>query len=311
MMPRIMVGRQTPICFLFCGGTLRASHASVRFLLVALLSMSAAARAEYPDREVDRPIVIAPGLSELSAGGLYARATRGFDETARTRALPAGGVESAATATVSGRYGVFQGLEVFVLAPYVVRLQESGSDRVLSGIGRAALGARYEISPRPLTFASVSGGLVLPSTARRLRTDPDGTLHRDHLAVSGAASFKQVLLDHSAAFGVAEVEFPFANEEDDDADRDPPATLRFSAGSIFQLESRVWVSAGASLTRTNRDRIAGEIVPESDQFRVDLLPALGVHLHRQIDATASAAIPVAGKNVPQSYFAGGAVRVRF
>ena len=282
----------------------------MRFVLPLLL-ISTAAFADYPDREVDRPIVLPPGLSEIGAGAGYARAARAYDDGSRAHPLPSGGVESAILASAFARYGVFQGLEVWAVAPYIVRLQEAGADRPVSGTGRGELGARYEIHPRPLTYASVSGGLVLPSTARRLRTDPDGTLHRDHLAVSGAASFKHVLLDQTAAWGSASIEFPFANEDDDAEDRDPPATMRFAAGSTFQLEHRIWASIGGSLTRTNRDRIAGEVVPSSDQFRVDLLPAIGVHLHRQLDATISAAVPVAGKNVPQAYLAGGSLRVRF
>lgn len=269
------------------------------------------AHAEYPDREVDRPIVLPPGLSEVSAAGEYARATRGFDEGARTHALSDGGIESAATATALARYGVFQGLEVWVRAPYVVSLGVRGDERPLSGTGRAAFGARYELSPRPLTYLAAAGGIVLPSTAPALRTDPDGTLHRDHLAVSGTLSFKQVLLDATAAWGVAEIVFPFANEDDDLGQRDPPATFRLAAGSIVQIDDRFHASAGASYTRTNRDRIAGGVVPRSDQFRVDLLPEVGVLLHPQVDVAAGAALPVSGKNTPQSYLFTATARVRF
>lgn len=279
--------------------------------IAAAVLVAATAHADYPDREVDRPIVLPPGLSEAGASGEYARATRGFDADARTRALGDGGIESAVTTTALARYGVFQGLEVWVRAPYVLRLGVRGDDRPLSGTGRAAFGARYERSPRPLTYVAASAGIVLPSTSRALRTHPDGTLHRDHLAVSGAASFKQVLLDQTAAWGSAEIVFPFANEDDDLAERDPPATFRFAAGSLFQIDDRFHASAGASFTRTNRDRIAGGIVPRSDQFRIDLLPEVGVALHRQIDVAIGAALPVSGKNTPQSYLATATARVRF
>lgn len=288
-----------------CRRMRRAPH----FLFVAMF-VAGSARAEYPDREVDRPIVLPPGMSEVSAAGEYARATRGFDSDARTGALPEGGLESAATATALARYGVFQGIEVWVRAPYVLRLGAK-DERPLSGTGRAAFGARYEVSPRPLTYIAAAGGIVLPSTARALRTDPDGTLHRDHLAVSGSLAFKQVLLDQTAAWGFGEIVFPFANEDDDAAQRDPPATFRFAAGSLFQIDDRFHASAGASFTRTNRDRIAGGIVPRSDQFRVDLLPELGVQILPQVDFAIGAALPVSGKNTPQSYFVTGTARVRF
>ena len=120
-----------------------------------------------------------------------------------------------------------------------------------------------------------------------------------------------MLLDQTAAWGSAEIVFPFANEDDDLAERDPPATFRFAAGSIFQIDDRFHASAGASFTRTNRDRIAGGIVPRSDQFRIDLMPEVGVALHRQIDVAVGAALPVSGKNTPQSYLATATARVRF
>lgn len=282
-----------------------------RAVLAAAMFATISARAEYPDREVDRPIVLPPGLTEASIAVEYARATRAFDESARTHALPAGGTESAATATAASRYGVFQGLEVWVTAPYIVRLQTADAERPLSGTGRASFGARYEVSPRPLTFVAASGGIVLPSTAQRLRRDADGTLYRDHLAVSGSLAFKQVLLDATAAWGSAELVFPFANEDDDLAGRDPPATFRFAAGSIFQVDDRFFANVGASFTRTNRDRVSGGVVPRTDQFCVDLLPAAGMHVHRQVDVGFSAALPVAGKNTAQSYLFTGTIRARF
>lgn len=282
-----------------------------RAALAAALLSALPAWAEYPDREVDRPLVLAPGMTEVFLAGEYARAMRAFDADARTHALPPGATESAVTATAFSRYGVFQGLEVWVTAPYIVRLQTANAERPLSGTGRAAFGARYEISPRPLTFVAGSGGVVLPSTARRLRTDPDGTLRRDHLAVSGSLAFKQVLLDATAAWGSAEIVFPFANEDDDRAERDPPATFRFAAGSIFQVDDRFFANAGASFTRTNRDRVSGAVIPKSDQFRVDLLPTIGMHVNRQVDLSAAAALPVAGKDTPQSYLFTGTIRARF
>lgn len=279
-------------------------------LATGLLLLASTANADWPAREVDRPLVLDAGTTELSLAGDVARAAHVFDEDSRARGLPDGGELTAATVTVAGRYALFQGAEVWFHAPYVARLEAPGTEPV-SGSGRASFGARYEVKPSPLTFVAATAGIVLPSTSRRLRTAPDGTLVRDHLAVRGAAAFKQVLLDATAAWGTVEIVFPFANEDDDEAERDPPATYRVSAGSTFQIDSRFFVEAGAAFTRTNRDRIAGAVVAGSDQYRVELEPVAGAHLHERADARAWLSIPVAGKNTPQSWIAGGELRVRF
>ena len=288
----------------------RAARAAALAGALTAASAPAAALADYPDREVDRPLVVEPGMSEAALTGEWARASRIYDGDARSRALPEGAAQSAVTAMVAGRYGLFRGLEVWFRAPYVVRLGTRGEDPV-SGTGRGAFGARYQIQPQPMTFAAVTAGVVLPSTARKLRTAPDGTVFRDHLAVEGAAAFKQVLLDSTAAYGLAGIVFPFANEDDDEAERDPPATFRLAAGSIFQVHDRFYADAGVSYTRTNRDVVSGGIVPRSDQYRVDLRPAAGYQPLPRLDLRAAAALPVAGKNTPQSIEVTGEVRWRF
>ena len=285
----------------------------MRPLLLSLgvfLLCSGVARAEYPDREVDRPLLIAPGLSEVTVSAEYAAARRFFDEDGRETDLPEGAARSAITATALARYGVFQGLEVFASAPWLVRLQSEGRDD-LSGSGRAALGAGYEVSPQPFLFLAARGALVLPSTARRLRTDDAGVVHHDHLAVAGAIHYKQALLDSSATHGSFEIVFPFANAEDQEIRRDPPSTLRFTAGSTFQVQQNLFVDAAASFTRTNRDRIAGGIVPRSDQFRADVRPSVGLHVLPQGDLLVTLVLPVAGRNTPRAASAIAAARLRF
>lgn len=277
--------------------------------LVAALATSAHA-AEYPEREVDRPLVLPPGTSEAVAIGEYERAVRAFDADARAARLPAGALQSSATAAIAARFGLFRAVEVWLAAPYIARLGAKG-ETPRSGTGRASVGGRYEVRPSPVTFVAASGGLVLPSTARRLRTGAGGAVRRDHLALSGGAAFKHVMLDATAAYGFAEIVFPFANEDDDAARRDPPATFRVGAGSLFQVEERLFTDFGVSFTRTNRDRSSGGVVPGSDRYRIDLRPALGVQLHPRLDARGSFEIPVAGKNTVQSFVARGEVRYRF
>lgn len=279
-------------------------------LATCLLLLGAPAAAEYPAREVDRPLVLDPGTSEVSLGADLARAAHVFDGDGRSRALPDGNVLTSLTFAIGGRYALFQGAEVWFRAPYVARVEAPGTEPV-SGAGRVSFGARYELQPSPLTFVAAGGGLVLPSTARRLRTRPDGSLERDHLAVTAAASFKQVLRDATAAWGAAEIVFPFANEDDDEAERDPPATFRLSAGTTFQIDALFFADAGAAFSRTNRERIAGDVVRDTDRFRVSLEATAGMHVHASGDARATLSIPVGGKNAPQSWIAGGELRVRF
>lgn len=275
---------------------------------VGLLAL--AMLADYPAREVERPLVVPPGMSEVAGTLEYRDADRFYDPDSRIRRLPGDASSSAALARAHGRYGLFQNLEVRVAAPWTVRLDPAGGDAV-SGLGRLSLGARYELRPRPGSFVAGELDAVLPSTARRLRTDPDGTVFRDHLAIAGALHTKHSFLDASAAHASLGFIFPFANADDQDADRDPPATLFVEAGSTFQVGLHLWADATAAFTRTNREEVAGGTVPRSDQFRVDLKPSAGIHVTAAADVSLHGSIPVAGKNTPQTWGAAMQLRFRF
>lgn len=264
----------------------------------------------YAAREVDRSLVLPPGVAEAAIEGEYTLAARYFDRDAATRALPAGAAARAATATIRGRYGLFRSLEVFAEGPWIVRLDPEG-DRAVSGAGRAAIGARYQLSPKPITFLAADLAAVLPTTAPRLRTGADGTIHRDHLAVAGTLHLKQRLFASGAAHASAGFVAPFANADDEDAGRDPPSSFFVVAGSTFQLSDRWWADASGRFTRTNRDRVAGGVVPRSDQFLAELRPTLGANLRRDADLEVTTSLPVAGKNTPQSFGVTATVRIRF
>lgn len=285
--------------------------------LAAVLVMAA-----WPVREVERPIVVFPGMTEIEVGLAGTSAARWFDEDSRTRVLPPGSTTSAAAVGVGARYGLFQGLEVSVALPWIARLDPEGSEPV-SGSGRAELGARYELPWPGVTWTEtgeqiappfrIAGEIraVLPSTARRLRTDEAGVVHKDHLAVAGALQVKHHVGELTAAHATAGFVAPFANAEDREAERDPPSTLFLAAGSTFQPSDRIWADLSAAFTRTNRDRIAGGVVPRSDQFLVELRPAAGVTVLRNLDVSVHAGLPLAGKNTPQSFTIGTGARFRF
>lgn len=273
---------------------------SVVFALVLFL--------DFPAREVDRPLVVSPGMSELNGGFEYRDAGRFYDEDSRLRRLPGDASTSAALATAHGRYGLFRNLEVRASVPWTVRLDRAGGSTV-SGLGRMSLGARYQMQPAPASFVAGEVAMVLPSTARRLRTAPDGTVQRDRLAIAGALHAKHVLLDASAAHASLGFVFPFANADDQEADRDPPATLFVEAGSTFQVGHRLWADASAAFTRTGREDVGGTVVPRSDQFEVALKPSAGIHVTRAADVSLHGSIPVAGRNTPQTF--GAALQLRF
>lgn len=247
-------------------------------------------------------------MSEVGGVFVYRDADRFYDSGSRLRPLPGDASTSALLATAHGRYGLFQNLEVRVAAPWTVRLDRAGGSPV-SGLGRLELGARYEIRPKPIAFVAGEVALVLPSTARRLRTGPDGSVRRDHLAVAGALFAKYTVLDASAAHVSLGFVFPFANADDQQADRDPPASLFVEAGSSFQVGGHVWADGSARFTRTHRDEVAGGAVPRTDQFEVALKPSAGVHVTRAADVSLHGSIPVAGRNTPQTW--GAALRLRF
>ena len=165
--------------------------------------------------------------------------------------------------------------------------------------------------PADLTFVAGELSTVLPTTARRLRTDPGGVVHPDHLAIGGTLYVKQVLLDSTAAHGSVGFVYPFANADDDRAKRDPPSTFAVTAGSTFQISERIYADATAAFTRTNRDRVSGGIVPRTDQYRVEVRPTAGIQIDPRFDLAGSASIPVAGKNTPQSYGVNAQLRFRF
>ena len=277
---------------------------------------------QWPIQEVARPLVAEPGMSEVEVAVAAASASRWYDADSRTRAMPPGSASSAATAEIAGRYGLFQGLEVSVALPWIARLDPAGGDPV-SGAGRAELGARYEL-PWPGTTWTETGeripppfrvsgdvAVVLPSTARRLRTDDAGVVHKDHLAAAGAVRVKHHVSDHAAAHAFAGFIAPFANAEDREAERDPPSSFTLSAGSTYQATARLWADVTASFTRTNRDRVAGGVVPRTDQFLVRLEPAAGLAIARNVDVAIRLAVPLAGKNTPQSFTLSSEARVRF
>ncbi len=276
----------------------------------------------WPIREVERPLVIPPGVAEVEGEVAAASSSGWYDADSRRRALPDGSASSAATAAVSGRYGLFQGLEVGVRVPWIARLDTAGGDPV-SGSGRAELGARYELPwpgttwtetgeqiPPPFRVAA-EAAVVLPSTARRLRTDELGVVHKDHLAIAAAIHAKHHASDATAPHASLGFVAPFANEEDRAADRDPPSSLFLSAGSTFQPSDRIWADLTATFARTNRDRVAGGAVPRTDQFLVELNPAVGLNLERNVDVALRAGIPLAGKNTPQSFSITSEARIRF
>lgn len=261
-------------------------------------------------------------MTEIEGELAGATASRWYDADSRRRSLPPGSVSSATSATIAGRYGLFQGLEVTVALPWIARLDPEGG-RPVSGVSRAELGARYELPWPGTTWTetgeqvpprfrlSVDVAAVLPSTARRLRTDDAGVVHKDHLAVAAALRAKHHVSDAIAVHGRAGFVAPFANAEDREAERDPPTTFEVSAGATYQASDHVWGDLGAAFVRTNRDRIAGGVVPRSDQFRVEVRPALGVAITRDVDLGLRLALPIAGKNTPQSFSIASEARVRF
>lgn len=289
----------------------------MRFAIAAaipLLAWALPARAEigdYPLREVDRPLVLIPGLAEFEARAGYADVPGNYDAEGRVARLGAGSVTSAAELEVAGRYGLFRAFEISFRAPWTASLAtKAGTTQ--SGSGRARLGVAWTPPSTPGgADIALEGALVLPTTARVLRTDAAGVVHHDRLALAGSAGAKYRVAPDGAAHALAGFVFPFANADDRAADRNPPATFFVVAGSLFQLTDQLHADAAAGFTRTNRDRVAGGIVPRSDQFRVDLEPAIGFAPTRWYDLGLRASIPVAGKNTPQAFDLQATARARF
>lgn len=284
-------------------------------LSLVLLFLPAVASAEigdYPIRESDRPLVLVPGLAEFDLTAGFTKVPGAYDADARVAHTIAGGVTSSWDSTLVGRYGLFRDFEIHVRAPYTLALATKGSSTAISGSGRAALGVSWT-PPETGTSADLAlgGALLLPTTARSLRTDPAGLVHHDHLAVAASLDGKIRVADDAAAHGGGSIVFPFANEDDRTNDRNPPASFSIGAGSTFQLSDRVWTDASAAFSRTNRDRVAGGIVPRSDQFLVDFEPSIGIAPTRWYDLRLSASIPLAGKNTSQAFALRLGARARF
>ncbi|HVO29411.1 MAG TPA: hypothetical protein VMV18_01690 [bacterium] len=286
-----------------------------RALVVGLLLFPGVARADlgdFPSSEAARPLLATPGLTEIETQAAWVHAPDVYGADARIAAAPAGVITSAIGAEIAGRYGLFKSFEISFREPWTFALNTRAHEGATSGSGRARLGLSW--TP-PWTASGVDvaidGALVLPTTAHVFRTDATGAVHPDHLSVGGSLRAKYLLSDDDAAHVEGGFLFPFANSDDRAADRVPPASFFVSAGSIFQLGERAWVDAAAGVTRTNRERIATGIVPQSDQFLVDAHPAIGLSPTRWYDLILTASLPVAGKNTSQAYSVGAVVRARF
>lgn len=266
----------------------------------------------FPQEEVARPVLAPAGLTETRLDATWVFAPTTWNADARTAPASDGAVTSAVLLSVTGRYGLFRALEINVRAPWTLDLHTKGGTGQDGGSGRLRLGLGWNPPwTAPGTDVALESGLVLPTTSHALRTDEAGVVHRDHLAVDGVIRAKYRLTDDSAAHAEGGLVFPFANADDRAADRSPPLTFFVSAGSTFQLDPRLWVDAAAGFTRTNRDRIAGGIVPRSDQFLVDVRPSVGVSPTRWYDLVLTGSLPLAGKNTPVAYQAGLELRARF
>ena len=280
--------------------------------LILFPAISHAEIGSFPIREADRPLVLVPGLAEFGVTAGYAKVPGDYDADARVVGVGPGSVTASWDTMLVGRYGLFRDFEIHVRAPWTLDLATKGSNRTLSGSGRAALGVSWT-PPDTGTSADLrlTGELLLPTTARALRTDPAGLVHHDHLGVSGALDGKIRIAEDAAAHAGASFVFPFANADDRTNDRNPPLSFSIGAGSLFQASERVWIDAAAGFVRTNRDRVSGGIVPRSDQFLVDLEPAIGISPTRWYDVALSSSIPVAGKNTAQAFALRLTARARF
>ena len=293
-----MRGRLAILTLLVFGAALPAARAEV-------------SDADFPIREVARPLVAPDGMTELQLEADELGAPRAYDASGNAVDPPDGSITRATSADLLARYGVFRGMEVRFELPWTVTARAAGESRALYGSGRAQLGAGYELDPAPRARLAGTAMLVLPTTAQRMRTDPTGTVAKDHLAVAGTIAFQERLGEGGAARVAFGGIHPFPNADDLLAARSPPSTLFGALSWTQQLDERFWARAAASATRTNRDRVAGGIVPRSDQYVVDAIASAGFDIDLRNDVLVDAWAPLAGHNTPRAYGLGAGFRIRF
>ena len=100
----------------------RSGRMRYRFVVLVLIALApAGARAEigdYPIRNVDRPLLLIPGLAEFTADASCSTSPSQYDAGGRVVRSADGSVIAAAGLMIAGRYGLFRDFEIGFRAPW-------------------------------------------------------------------------------------------------------------------------------------------------------------------------------------------------